>query len=44
MDTQVHNANDVYPGRVYPASRPGIRFAICVAAAAIGLIGYMIFG
>lgn len=26
-----------------PASRPGIRFVLCVAAAALGVIGYLIF-
>jgi hypothetical protein len=44
MATQTTNPSEVYPGRVYPSSRPGIKAAICVAAAAVLLIGYMIFG
>ncbi|MDH3473476.1 MAG: hypothetical protein OEM59_07275 [Rhodospirillales bacterium] len=44
MESPATNVNEVHPGRVYPASRPGIRFALCVGAAAIALIGYMIFG
>ena len=31
------------PGDEYPPSRPGISFALCVAAAAIGLIAYLVF-
>jgi hypothetical protein len=44
MATQTTDSSEVYPGRVYPSSRPGIKFVICVAAAAAALIAYLIFG
>jgi hypothetical protein len=43
METPASNANEVYPGRVYPASRPGVRFVLIVAAAAILVIGILAF-
>lgn len=37
-------AGQVYPGKVYPASRPGYKFVAVVAVAAVALLGFLVLG
>lgn len=43
MESQTTDTGRVEPGREFPASRPGIRFALCVAAVVVGFLGYIVF-
>ena len=43
MNSSTTNVPHKSPGSEYPPSRPGIRFVLCVAAVAIGLIGFLVF-
>jgi hypothetical protein len=38
------NAGEVYPGKVYPASRPGYKFVAVVAVVAVALLGFIVLG
>ncbi len=44
MESSIKSVAQVRPGAQYPASRPGIRFVICVALIAIGVTGFILFG
>ena len=43
MNSTNPEATNTPPRRQYPASRPGIKFVLCVAAVAIGVIGVIAF-